>query len=85
MQQGQVGIHMNKCAVSSCNYFFHKKCQEKTELPDNIQTEVQSPVFICGGHHCQGCSQPLRVDDNTLRCLKCVASYHEGCKDLSKI
>ena len=78
---------MSKCAVNSCHYFFHRKCKDKESeaLPEKVRDQIKTPVFICGAHHCHGCAEPFRVDETVLRCLKCVASYHDSCKDTSKI
>ena len=86
-QQGQMGQQMQKCAVSSCTYFFHKRCQDQSckDLPESIREQLKTPVFICGAHHCHGCSQPFRMDESVLRCLKCVTAYHEGCTKDQKI
>ena len=72
---------MTRCAVESCNNYFHKKCAEESqeELPENVKNQVMSPVFVCGQHHCHLCSEPFRLGDQASKCIKCVAAYHNNC------
>lgn len=32
--------NMIKCAVASCNNYFHKKCAKETTLPDNVKDQI---------------------------------------------
>ncbi|CDW71624.1 phd zinc finger-containing protein [Stylonychia lemnae] len=71
-QQGQLGLSMNKCG-------------EKQNLPESIKSQLKSPIFICGSHHCHNCAEPFRTDDLIIRCLKCVTAYHENCKEGTRV